>query len=599
MTLKIIIPGIILVLLHLDPGKFLVFACSGDGSVAESSMPTKDWWQTAQFYQIYPRSFKDSDGDGIGDLQGIRSKLSYLKSIGVNATWLSPIYVSPMADFGYDIANFFDIQKEYGTLDDFDELIAEANNLGIKIIMDFVPNHSSDECEWFQKSVNREKGYEDYYVWSDGYVDELGQRHPPSNWLQAFRGSAWQWNDKRQQYYLHQFAVKQPDLNYRNPNVVAQMKRVLTYWLDRGVAGFRIDAVPWMFEALPDATGRYPDEPKSNYTEDQEDSAYLLHIYTQDQPETIDMVYQWHQLLEDYQRVHGGDTRVLMIETWSNINEVMKMYGNKKVEGAQIPFNFQFIVAGNENQINTDLPAGGFVKIIKNWMDNMPAGKTANWVMGNHDKRRVGSRYGENRIDLMNMLQMFLPGISVTYMGEEIGMVDLEISWDDSVDPAACNANPDTYQQFTRDPARTPFQWSSGENAGFSTTGKTWLPINPNYVTINVETEVGNRKSHLNVYKSLSDLRQTKTLQYGKLQYGNVDENILAIKRYLPNEKTYILLANVLAEAKTANVTDVIKATGSYKTKIANIISTRREGDLVSLDNFYLDGYEAIIVESD
>ncbi|XP_013110944.2 maltase A3 [Stomoxys calcitrans] len=578
----------------------LVKACSGNGSSSDtSSVSPKDWWQTAQFYQIYPRSFKDSNGDGIGDLQGIKSKLSYLKEIGVDATWLSPIYTSPMADFGYDIANFFDIQEEYGSLKDFDELIAEANKLGLKIIMDFVPNHSSDENVWFQKSVNREKGYEDYYVWSDGFVDEHGQRQPPSNWLQAFRGSAWKWNDQRQQYYLHQFAEKQPDLNYRNPDVVAQMKRVLTYWLDRGVAGFRIDAVPWMFEALPDATGRYPDEPLSGYTDDKEESAYLLHIYTQDQPETIDMVYQWHQLLEDYQRVHGGDTRVLMIETWSSIGEVMKMFGNKTVQGAQIPFNFQFIVAGNDDQINTDLPAPGFVKIIKKWMDNMPAGKTANWVMGNHDKRRVGSRYGENRIDLMNMLQMFLPGISVTYMGEEIGMVDLDISWEQSVDPAACNSNPEIYEKFTRDPARTPFQWGPGENADFSTNHSTWLPINPNYLTVNVETEKVNSKSHLNVYKAMSALRQTKTLQYGKLQYGNVGDNILAIKRYLPNEKTYILLANVLGDAKSANVTDAIKATGSYKTKIANTISTRKEGDLVSLDNFVLSGYEAIIVETD
>lgn len=359
-------------------------ACSGDGSSTTSSTPAKDWWQAAQIYQIYPRSFKDSNGDGIGDLQGVISKLSYLKEIGINATWLSPIYTSPMADFGYDIANFFDINPEYGTLEDFDQLIAEANKLGLKIIMDFVPNHSSDENIWFQKSVNREKGYEDYYVWHDGYVDANGQRQPPSNWLQAFRGSAWEWNEKRQQYYLHQFAVKQPDLNYRNPDVVAQMKRVLTYWLDRGVAGFRVDAVPWMFEVLPNATtGLYPDEPLSGlYPDDPLNCDHLKHVYTQDQPETIDMVYQWRKLLEDYQRIHGGDTRILMIETWSTIDQVMKMYGNKTTEGAQVPFNFQFITGGHADLENSDLPAGGFVDIISKWMDNMPPGRTPNWVVG-------------------------------------------------------------------------------------------------------------------------------------------------------------------------------------------------------------------------
>ncbi|XP_005175974.2 maltase A3-like [Musca domestica] len=574
--------------------------CTGPGGISTSSTPEKDWWQVSQFYQIYPRSFKDSNGDGIGDLKGIISKLSYLKEIGVNATWLSPIYVSPMADFGYDIANFFDIQPEYGSLEDFDELIKEANKLGLKIIMDFVPNHSSDENVWFQKSVNREKGYEDYYVWHDGYVDENGQRQPPSNWLQAFRGSAWEWNEKRQQYYLHQFAVKQPDLNYRNPDVVAQMKRVLTYWLDRGVAGFRVDAVPWMFEVLPNATtGLYPDEPLSGlYPDDPLNFDYLSHIYTQDQPETIDMVYQWRQLLDDYQRIHGGETRVLMIETWSNINEVMKLYGNRTRQGAQIPFNFQFIAGGHADLDNTDLGADGFVNIIGKWMDNMPAGKTANWVMGNHDRSRVGTRYGDKRIDLMNMLQMFLPGASVTYMGEEIGMIDTPLSWEESVDPAACNADPETYDQFSRDPERTPFQWSTEANAGFSTNESTWLPVNPYYLVTNVETERAKPKSHLNVYKQMSELRQTRTLQYGSLKYGNVGENILAIKRSLPGEKTYILLANVSGHAKTVDVTDVIKASGKFKVKIVNIISNRKEGYEISLDNVYLSGNEAIIVES-
>ncbi|KAM7343690.1 maltase A3-like [Cochliomyia hominivorax] len=585
--------------LFLETQILWVLSCSGLGGVSDYSEITKDWWQTSQFYQIYPRSFMDSNGDGVGDLKGIISKLSHLKDIGINATWLSPIYVSPMADFGYDIADFFDIQPEYGTLDDFDELIKQAKKLDLKIIMDFVPNHSSDENVWFKKSVNREKGYEDYYVWHDGYKSANGTRIPPNNWLQAFRGSAWEWNEQRQQYYLHQFAVKQPDLNYRNPDVVAQMKRVLTYWLDRGVEGFRIDAVPWMFEVLPDENGRYPDEPLSGLTDDPEDPAYLQHIYTQDQPETIDMVYQWHTLLQDYQRVHGGDTRVLMIETWSSLEQVMLMYGNKTAEGAQIPFNFQFINGGNSDLNNTDMKAAGFVKIIKSWLTNMPAGKTANWVMGNHDRRRVGSRYGENRIDLMNMLQMFLPGVSVTYMGEEIGMVDFDVSWEDSVDPAACNSNPNIYEQFTRDPARTPFQWSNTANAGFSTGAKTWLPVNPNYVNINVESESTQTKSHLNVYKKMSQLRQTKTIQNGNIQYGNVGDNILAIKRSLANEKTYILLANVLSNSITADVSDVIKASGTFEIKITNVISNRNEGDTVNLSNVSLEGNEAIIIESD
>ncbi|EDX06185.1 GD10165 [Drosophila simulans] len=259
-----------------------------------STTVTKDWWENAQFYQIYPRSFMDSDGDGIGDLNGITSKLEYLKDLGVTAAWLSPIFTSPMVDFGYDISDFFDIQPEYGTLDDFRALIKRANELDLKIILDFVPNHSSDENSWFVKSVNREKGYEDYYVWHDGKVNATtGDREPPSNWLQAFRGSAWEWNEKRQQYYLHQFAVQQADLNYRNPLVVEQMKRVLRYWLDLGVAGFRCDAVPVLFEIEPDADGQYADEELSGLTDDVDDRKYLKSDLIENRPETIDMAYQW------------------------------------------------------------------------------------------------------------------------------------------------------------------------------------------------------------------------------------------------------------------------------------------------------------------
>ncbi|TDG41740.1 hypothetical protein AWZ03_011846 [Drosophila navojoa] len=567
---------------------------------AGSSEATRDWWQVAQFYQIYPRSFKDSNGDGIGDLQGIISKLDYLKELGVTATWLSPIFTSPMADFGYDIADFFDIQEEYGTLDDFDQLIAAANERGLKIILDFVPNHSSDENVWFQKSVRREKGYEDYYVWHDGYVNSsTGQRMPPSNWLQAFRGSAWEWNAQRGQYYLHQFAVKQPDLNYRNPAVVAQMKRVLTYWLDRGVAGFRIDAVPWCFEVVPDADGRYPDEPLSGYTTDPDDAAYLKHIYTQDLIETVDMVYQWRQLLDDYQRIHGGDTRVLMVETYSSLDYVMKFYGNRTTKGAQIPFNFQFIVGGEGNKNNTELSANGFVKIINSWLGQMPAGQTANWVMGNHDQRRVGSRYGEGRIDIMNMLQMFLPGVSITYQGEELGMTDGYISWADTRDPAACNSNETIYQQFTRDPARTPMQWSSEANAGFSTNSSTWLPINPNYVAVNVAAESAADTSHLKLYKQLVELRKSKTLQYGSTRYAAINENVLAIKRALSGQPTYVLVANVLdSQVCGVNVASELYASGSYKIKLLNPQAKATVGNSVALNNLSLPPYAALIVES-
>jgi alpha-glucosidase len=353
-------------------------------SVYFSSILANDWWETASFYQIYPRSFKDSDGDGIGDLNGIIEKLPYLKDIGIDAFWLSPIFKSPMADFGYDISDFYDIQPEYGTMEDFERLVASAEAWGIKVILDFVPNHSSDESELFQKSVQREEGYEDFYMWHPGITNssDPSKPLPPNNWLSVFRYSGWQWNDVRKEFYYHAFVAKQPDLNYRNPKVVEEMKNVLRFWLDKGVAGFRIDAVPNLFEVDKDASGNYPDEPKSNNTGDPDDPAYLTHIYTQDQPETIDMVYQWRAVMDEYQQQHGGDARVIMTETYSPIDIVMQYYGNQTAKGAHMPFNFQLII-----NIKNDSTAEDYKSVADSWMSKMPSNGRANWVVSINKKK--------------------------------------------------------------------------------------------------------------------------------------------------------------------------------------------------------------------
>lgn len=337
---------------------------------------TKDWWQTAAFYQIYPRSFKDSNGDGIGDLPGITQQLSYLKGIGVDAFWLSPIYPSPMADFGYDISDFYNVAPEYGTMNDFKALVKEAKKIGLKVILDFVPNHSSDENEWFIKSATKDPEYMDFYVWHPGKPNGNERPLPPSNWISLFRGSAWHWHDTRKEYYLHQFHHKQPDLNYRNPKVVEKMKDVLRFWLKLGVDGFRIDAVPTLFEVNKDKDENYPDEPRNTWNNDPNDPSYLNHIYTQDQPETIDMVYQWRAVMDEFQKEFGGDTRVIMTESYSPINVVMQYYGNATHEGAHMPFNFQIIMNLNNNSNAYD-----FKRTCDTWMDNMPEGKTPNWVV--------------------------------------------------------------------------------------------------------------------------------------------------------------------------------------------------------------------------
>ncbi|XP_065369743.1 maltase A1-like [Calliphora vicina] len=554
-----------------------------------------DWWQTAEFYQIYPRSFMDSDGDGIGDLKGITSKLQYLKDIGVTAVWLSPIFTSPMVDFGYDISDFYGIQPEYGTIEDFRDMIEKANELDLKIILDFVPNHSSTENEWFKKSVKRERGYEDFYVWHDGKLDASGNRIPPSNWLSGFRGSAWQWNEERQQYYLHQFAVQQADLNYRNPLVVQQMKRVLRYWLDQGVTGFRVDAMALLFEVNMDANGQYPDEEVSGLTDDKDDRNYLKMDLMENQPESIDMVYQWHEVMQNYQSVNGGDTRVLLIETYAPPAYSMQMYGNATTEGAELPFNFNLITEIGKSGMSARSIESG----VSNWLSNMPAGRTANWVIGNHDQRRVSTRYGVRNIDAMNMLVMMLPGASITYQGEELGMLDGDITWDDSVDPAACNSNPDIYKQFTRDPARTPFQWSADKNGGFSTAAKTWLPMAPDYETINVATESAASNSHLKIYKSLVQLRKSsKTLQQGSYKYQALNDNVFVLERYLAGEDTLVFVANFGEGSYSANIVSNFDNSlpVSMNVKIASLASTKYANAPLSTNSISLAGGEAVIL---
>uniref|UniRef100_A0A1Q3FPA3 alpha-glucosidase n=2 Tax=Culex tarsalis TaxID=7177 RepID=A0A1Q3FPA3_CULTA len=583
------------------------------GSLTEARMPlgireallalkrnppaNNDWWKTAIFYQIYPRSFKDSNGDGIGDLRGIIEKLPYLREIGVQGFWMSPIFKSPMADFGYDISDYYDIHPEYGTMADFDALVAEAKQLGLKVILDFVPNHSSDENDWFKKSENREAGFEDFYVWHPGKPNpaDPSKPLPPNNWVSFFRGSAWQWSDKRKEFYLHQFSVKQPDLNYRNPRVVDQMKDVMRFWLKRGVDGYRIDAVPTLFEIEPDASGNYLDEPLSGNTNDPDDPGYTIHIYTQDRNETLDMVYQWRAVLDDFQKDNGGDARVMMTESYSRIDIVMKYYGNGTVLGSHIPFNFRFIT-----DLGKDSSAMDFDNTIKYWMSNMPSGQVANWVMGNHDQHRVASRFGENKIDLLNMILMSMPGVAISYNGEEIGMTDVWISYNDTVDPAACNAGPDKYQYTTRDPERTPFQWDDSKDAGFSTANHTWLPMSPTYreVNVKVQQEVDGN-SHLKVYKRLSYLRKNLAWMKGTLK-TTVSGDVLVIFRELKGYDSMVTLANNGGSQQTVDISKMgylpLDKFGVYRAVSVN--SIHQEGEPVAVGRIVLDPFESVVISA-
>ncbi|KAJ9576810.1 hypothetical protein L9F63_006584, partial [Diploptera punctata] len=549
-----------------------------------------DWWQTAVFYQIYPRSFKDSDGDGIGDLNGITEKLDYLKDLGIGAVWLSPIYRSPMADFGYDISDFMEIDPLFGNFIDFDNLQRKAKDLGIKIILDFVPNHSSNQHEWFLKSARREEPYTDFYIWADGKIDPVsGERLEPTNWLSVFRGSAWTWNEQRQQYYLHHFAVEQPDLNFRNPVVVNEMKNVIQFWLDKGVDGFRMDAIPYLFESpyLAD------EESSGNPNAKPGDYSNLIHSLTQNLLETYDMITQWRALL-DAKTAEDNITRLMMIEAYADLEEAIGYYGTETKPGGHFPFNFLFI-----NDLNNESTAFDFRDTVNQWMSHMSEGRWANWVIGNHDQHRVASRYGSELIDSLNMLALLLPGSAITYNGEEIGMEDGFVSWNDTKDPAGINAGEERYLILSRDPARTPFQWDNSTSAGFSENSTTWLPVSSNYKTLNLEHEMAAEKSHYKVYKKLIQARQTPTIQRGNLNTYTFSDNVFAFSRTLEKNEIFVVIVNLGFQNEQVNLHQAFQnLPDNLYVYTASVHSTCNSGDKLPTADITLKCKEGLVLRS-
>nr|XP_050856119.1 maltase 1-like [Vespula vulgaris] len=498
----------------------------------------KGWWKNAVFYQIYPRSFMDSGNDGVGDLKGITSKLEHFVDAGVRGIWLSPIYASPMVDFGYDISDFKAIHPEFGTMKDFETLVAKSKKLGLKVVLDLVPNHTSDKHEWFQKYLAGEKKYKDYYIWRKGRKNDGVT--PPNNWISVFSGPAWTYNATLKEWYFHQFEYRQPDLNYNNPKVRAEMEDVIRFWLRKGVDGFRIDAVPHLYER-----NDLLDEPRSSDpSATTRDYTYLDHIYTKDDPRTYELVRSWRKVLDEYSDANNEDEKVMMTEAYTSLENTTKYYEY----GSHIPFNFKLITDVNQNSSASD-----FKRIIEAWMAHTPSTASANWVLGNHDRSRTASRYPKRDFQ-MTMLPMILPGVAVTYYGEEIGMVDKsDISWEDTQDPQACNAGKNKYKSQSRDPNRTPFQWDSSKNAGFSKGNRTWLPVHENYKLLNLENQKSSIQQTLyKAYRSLIQLRNSsRALQEGNLKikvlklqthFCNNCE-ILAISREVPGETVTLFMS--------------------------------------------------------
>ena len=489
------------------------------------------WWRDATIYQIYPRSFQDTSGDGIGDLEGIRKRLGHIRDLGADAVWLSPIFRSPMKDFGYDISDYRAIDLLFGDMEQFDALLAEAHEQGLKLLLDFVPNHSSDQHPWFFESrSSRDNPKRDWYIWKDPAPDG----GPPNNWISNFGGSAWEWDETTGQYYYHAFLASQPDLNWRNPQVRHAMHDVLRFWLDKGVDGFRIDVV---WHLAKDEQFR-DNPPNPAWKPSQPEVERNIQKYSADQPFVHEIVEELRDVIDEY------SDRLLIGEIYLPIDRLVDYYGRNN-EGLHLPFNFQLI---------TSPWRGDAVrKLITEYEAAIPAGGWPNWVLSNHDKPRIAKRVGSAQARIAAMLLLTLRGTPTLYYGDEIGIGDVNIPPDRIQDPWAKN-EPDA--SFNRDKARTPMQWSADRYAGFSQT-EPWLPITSDYRTLNVARQLDDGDSILSLHKSLLSLRKRKKdLRLGDYRPLELGGSIVS---YLRGESIAVVL-NLSSERAELNLPDPCRA---------------------------------------
>jgi alpha-glucosidase len=464
------------------------------------------WWERGVIYQIYPRSFQDSNGDGVGDLPGILRRLDHLSWLGVDAIWLSPIFPSPMADFGYDISDYTSVHPIFGTLADFDALLEAVHARGLKLLLDFVPNHTSDRHPWFEASrSSRSDPKRDWYIWRD--PPKGGG--PPTNWLAAFGGSAWTFDPRTGQYYLHSFLPEQPDLNWRNPEVVEAMHAVLRFWLDRGVDGFRIDALA---NAIKDDLFR-DNPPNPVPRPDQGPHSALLPVYTLDRPEVLLLVAGLRRV------VNGYPDRVLIGEIYLPVERLVAYYGIEG-SGVHLPFNFQLIKLPWNAEV--------LARAIQNYEALLTSGAWPNWVLGNHDKPRIKSRVGDRQARVAAMLLLTLRGTPTLYYADEIGLADVPIPRERVQDPFERNV---PGLGLGRDPARTPMQWGPGPHAEFSTV-EPWLPLSADRAEVNVAVERSDPRSILWLHRRLLHLRRSEpALAGGSFTILPAAEDVLAYRR--------------------------------------------------------------------
>ena len=481
------------------------------------------WWRHADFYQIYPLSFVDSNGDGFGDLAGITSRLDYLsETLGVDALWLSPFYKSPMRDWGYDISDHTEVDPLFGDLDAAQQLIDEAHRRGMRVIVDYVMNHTSDEHPWFVESRSSQDSLKrDWYVWREPKSDGS----PPNNWVSVFGGPAWTLDEATGQYYRHTYLSRQPDLNWRNEEAVQSALDVARFWLDRGVDGFRLDAAHQMMKDPLERDN--PPAPPDHHRPYKDMGEYdnFVHLYDLGHQDIHELHRTVRAVVDSYDHnpFTVGEIHIFDLPEWSS-------YYGENLDQLHMPFNFHLLAC--------DWDASSLRVLIEALLWHVPVGGWTNWMLGNHDEKRLATRLGAENARLAAVLLLTLRGTPFIYYGDELGMQDVEIPEGRGRDPWGANV-----PFLSRDGARTPMQWAAGENAGF-TIGSPWLPLAPDYEQRNVEAELDDEGSILNLYRRLIRIRRdSSALRIGSfLSHPSSDENVLVYRKEADDDTKTVAL---------------------------------------------------------
>lgn len=533
------------------------------------SAADRPWWQSAVIYQIYPRSFQDSNGDGIGDLAGILERVNYLQWLGIDAVWISPIFPSPMADFGYDISDYNNVDPTFGTLADFDRLVTALHDRGMRVILDFVPNHTSIAHPWFAEArQSRSSKKRDWYIWRDPAPDG----GPPNNWLSQAGGSAWTFEPKTGQYYYHAFLPEQPDLNWRNPEVRSAMHDVLRFWLDRGVDGFRVDVL-WHLAKDP----QFRDDPVNpDFRAGDPPFKQVLPIYSADQPNIMDIAIEMRRVLDEY-----SNDRVLIGELYVPLERLVAYYG-PDLTAVHLPFNFSLLWAAWTRE---GWSVDRLQRLISEYESALPAGAWPNWVLGNHDQPRVATRLGTAQARVAMVLLLTLRGTPTLYYADELCHESVPIPPDRMRDPFGVNMPGGTQG---RDPVRTPMPWDQSETAGFSNGGP-WLPLAVNARSICVENQKNDPDSMLTLTRSLIALRRREpALNIGDWLPLPLADDVLAYVRVWRNRR-FIIILELESRPKTIRLGPGIVG------RIEISTHPNRLGEVVK-DHFEIEADEAIVI---